>query len=159
MGMGQLGLVERHNHAQNANSETSDGAAGIEIRQRLGAGLQSTAEAENESADQDGPATAELVTHGAGGTGAEEGTAREDGHDCCCLIVGRAELGIEGMRGNDLGNDTQVVAVEQRPERGEDADQELVPLGGERHGGGSERRMWKLSSSSSSSSSAHSDRS
>jgi hypothetical protein len=144
--MGQLGLVQRHNHAEDADAETRDGTAGIQVRQCLGPGLQSAAEAEDESSDQDGPATTELVTHGTGGGGTKKGTAREDGHDCCSemdvvrpeaaryvwegvhslLIVGGTELGLEGLAGNDLGNDTEIVTKQERAERGEDADQELV---------------------------------
>lgn len=45
----------------------------------LGTGLETTAEKEDDGADEDGPLSAEAITCRAGEHGAEEGTASEDG--------------------------------------------------------------------------------
>jgi len=81
--VGQLGLIKRHDHAEDADAETSNGTARVQVRQRLGARLQSTTEAEYEGANHDGPPTPELVTHGPRGGGSEEGTTCEHRHDSC----------------------------------------------------------------------------
>lgn len=84
---------------------------------------------------QDGDSATELVAGRAREGGTEEGTAREDRHDGSRgIVVGLVELSDEGLGGNDLGDDTEIVAVQQRAQRGKQAHKELVYFGRERHG-------------------------
>lgn len=58
---------------------TSKASSGVEVVNVLGTGLETTAEKEDDGADEDGPLSAEAITCRAGEHGAEEGTASEDG--------------------------------------------------------------------------------
>ena len=44
-----------------------------------------------------------------------------------------ADVTCEGWRGDDLGDDTEIIAKGKGAERREEADEELVPLGRESH--------------------------
>jgi hypothetical protein len=60
-------------------------------RDMHGAGLQQDTERKDAHGDEQGPATAESITHGRGGEGPEEGASAEDGDDLC------------GLGGRDVG--------------------------------------------------------
>lgn len=66
-----------------------------------------------------------------------------DGHALLChlpLVGVVSKLADEALGGNGLGNDTQVIAVQQGTKRSKDAHEELIPLGWESHDG------WRIAS-------------
>lgn len=83
--MAQLGLVQRHDHDEEADSNSSKAAPGVKIAQILSTSLQSAAETEDEGSDHDGQSATEHITDGTGKEGAKETTAREDGHDSTAI--------------------------------------------------------------------------
>lgn len=108
----------------------------VQIPQPLRARLQRAADEEDDGADEHRLLAAEPVTAGPGQPGADEGAAREDGHHRAFLRIRRLEEILEVDGGDDAGDDAEIVAEERRAEGGEEADQELVPLGRERCGSG-----------------------
>lgn len=87
------------------------------------------------------PAT-KPVTGGTSHGGTNEGTASKDRHDSARFILGGfVELSIEGWRGNDLSNDTEIVTVQQRAQGCKQTHEELVYFWRERHGDC--RRSWQ----------------
>lgn len=132
---------------------TSETPARVEIVDIRGTSLKTTAEDKDESTNEDSILAAESITSRTGKHGTEKGTSSKDGHDsttaqesatnthrgllCCSHLVRIiAKLIDKVARGNHLGNDTQVIAIEQRAQRGKDGHCELIPLWRESHDGG-----------------------
>lgn len=79
--MGDLSLVDRDDHDQEADSQPGDAPTGPEVLDGLRPGLEAAAQDEDDAADDDGPSPPEPVARGAGEHGAEEGSAREETND------------------------------------------------------------------------------
>ena len=87
------------------------------------------------STSQDGQSSTEPVTKRTSEGGSKERTTCEDRHNRASLIVaGLIELALESRGGNDLGNDTEIITVEQRTKGCKQTHEELVYFGRERHG-------------------------
>lgn len=123
--MRNLSLIQRDNHNAKSNTNTRDNASGVQVFDILSGGLECSAEDEDHGAGENGQAAAKIVACWAGEGGSEEGAAGEDGDDGAFLSFGGIEARFEVGRGNYAGDDTEVVAVEDGAEGGEDRDQEL----------------------------------
>lgn len=80
--MRNLSLVERDDHGKEADTDTSKEAARPKEGEILGSSLENSAEDENGAADDDGPATADIVCGGSGEHGAEERACCKQRDDC-----------------------------------------------------------------------------
>jgi len=118
-------------------------SSGVQVAQRLGARLQATAEQKDDGAEEDGLLPPEVITHRSGEAATDEGPAGEDRHDRAGLTFGRVEEGDEVVGGDGLGwghsfsipsylssvsylsDDTEIIPVKDRSQRGEDTNQEL----------------------------------
>ena len=78
-GVAQLGLVQRHDHGEEADAHAGQAPACVEVVDGLRACLQPAAETEDEGADEDGLVAAKAVGRESGEEGSEKGSAREDG--------------------------------------------------------------------------------
>ena len=95
--MGQLGLIQRNDHAENANTKSSNSTTGVQIRESLSTGLQGSTKTESQGTCHDGPTTAQTVTHGTGSGGSKKGTSSKDGNDSCSrILIVRANHGWTG---------------------------------------------------------------
>jgi hypothetical protein len=90
--------------------------------------LKSASEAEDQRATQNRHSPTQLVSHGAGNACTYEGAAGKNRNDCSNFIIGGFECAIEGLRGDDLRNDTQIVSVKQRSEGREESNEELMAV-------------------------------
>jgi hypothetical protein len=79
--MGDLGLIQGNDHDENADTETCDRPAAVKIPKVLRGCLQGAAQAEDQRAQDDGPATTEAIGSEACNSSAEKGTSRKDGND------------------------------------------------------------------------------
>jgi hypothetical protein len=79
--MGDLGLIQRDNHDENADTETCNGPATVKISDVLSGSLQGTTKTEDQRAQNDGPAATKAIGSDACHCRTEEGTSRENGHD------------------------------------------------------------------------------
>lgn len=125
-----------NNHGQEANANTGDQAAGIEVAEGLGSGLESTTNEENDGSSHDGETTTKLVTRGTGEASTEESTSCKGGNDTATtrtllaanVLFGThanqqtvaglllwttwVELSLVAVTTNDTGNNAQIVAKE-----------------------------------------------
>lgn len=62
-GMGDFRLIERNYHDQEADSQTGNGAAGVEEAQRLAGSLEGSSQAKDDGADENRLASAEPVAN------------------------------------------------------------------------------------------------
>jgi hypothetical protein len=79
--MGDLSLIKRDDHDENANTETCNRPATIKISKVLGRRLQGTAKTENHRAHDNRPATTKAIRSNACDSSTEEGPSGEDGHN------------------------------------------------------------------------------
>lgn len=124
-GVCKLGLVQRDDHDEETNTETSDGTTSVEVVEVHGTSLETTAEQEEDATDEDCHTTTELVTGNTSKTRTEEGSSGEDRDDGTSFVVGRVEFGNEGLCTDGAGNDTQVITVEDGADGGKHGHQEL----------------------------------
>lgn len=78
--MGQLRLVNRDDHRQEAHADTSDQPSDVEHRNDDAGGLDGTAHNEDAAGHQDGSSSAERVRE-AGEEGSAEAAGRKEGDD------------------------------------------------------------------------------
>ena len=80
--MRNLSLVEGNDRGKEADTDASKEAARPKERQILGSSLEDSAENKNGTADDDGPATTDIVCGGGGAKGAEERASCKQRDDC-----------------------------------------------------------------------------
>lgn len=107
----------------------------VEKVNSLCAGLQSTAEKEDDGPAHEGEPSPDPVCQRTGKTSAEERAACEQRYDGALLRSIRSELSVEVLGVDGSGDDAEIVAIEDGAERGEEGDAELVPLRGQHSGG------------------------
>jgi hypothetical protein len=143
-GVRQFRLVQRDDHHEEANTETGDGASSVQVVESLGSGLERSTDDEDlrvswsvhaallaqrseshQSAEHDCLFSSNVVPCRSGEHGSEEGASSEDRDDSSTLTCGWVELHDEVVRVNGLCDDTEIVTVEDRTDRGEHGHQEL----------------------------------
>jgi len=128
--MGDLGLEDGNDHAENADTDTRDEASGVEHADLDTGSLNDTTDQEDARGQQDGSSSTELVGE-TGEEGTEETSRREEGDDGTGGRGSRVfeeELD-EVVRGDDLCDDGQVISEEEGPEGGKATTKELIHTG------------------------------
>lgn len=106
--------VHGHNGRQETNSETRDETSGDEHANRGGTTLKSATEDGDDSSDEDGHLTPEVICKPGDRQSAQDGAASERRHDATNLgIAGVAKVFDEQGLGNGGGDDTAIVAKEE----------------------------------------------
>jgi hypothetical protein len=77
LGVGDLGLVQWHNHDENTDSEACNQAASVQVSQVHCASLKTTAEAEDSTTHQNSPPSSQIVSCGSGQSSAKESSTGE----------------------------------------------------------------------------------
>ena len=80
--MRNLSLVEGNDRGKEADTDASKEAARPKERQILGSCLEDSAENKSDTADDDGPATTDIVCGGGGAKGADNRASCKQRDDC-----------------------------------------------------------------------------
>lgn len=123
--MRDLSLVQRDDHDQEANSKSSNDAAGVQVVQVLCRGLKSAADTEDNSSKKNSETAAKIVSSRAGEHGAEESAASEDRHYSPLLRRSGHEARLEVGRSHDSSDDAEIISIEDGADRGENGDEKL----------------------------------
>jgi hypothetical protein len=96
---------------KDTNTESSNRTSGVQVRERFRTSLETASKTEDECTGKDCPSSTKLVSHRSTESSTEESTTRKHGHHGTNLIARWLELAHEGLRANDLSDNTQIVTV------------------------------------------------
>lgn len=130
-----LGLVQWNSGRDETNTQTGNNSTGQEERDRVGGGLQSSTQVEDDKRrDDQTPTSTQGIVDGRSKQSTDKGTGGQDGDDqrgftgAESLLVGR-EVGLDVRHGHDTGNGTSVVTEKDTTEGGEDTDEDTHGCG------------------------------